>query len=589
MRDYDEVTAFLGEWGPFQRLIFFLLSASIIPNGFNGMSVVFLAATPEHRCRVPDTANLSRAWRNHSIPLRLQDGREVPHSCRRYRLAAITNFSALGLEPGRDVDLERLEQESCLDGWEFSQDIYLSTIVTEVGTSPGAEDRKAMKSRTGGAHSPLIRPFAPLQWNLVCEDDWKAPLTISLFFVGVLVGSFISGQLSDRFGRKNVLFVTMGMQTGFSFLQIFSKNFEMFAVLFVLVGMGQISNYVAAFVLGTEILGKSVRIIFSTLGVCIFYAFGYMLLPLFAYFIRDWRMLLLALTVPGVLCAALWWFIPESPRWLISQGRFEEAEVIIRRAAKINGIVASSTIFDSSELQDLSSKKQQSHSILDLLRTRNIRMVTVMSIILWMTISVGYFGLSLDTPNLHGDVYVNCFLSAVVEVPAYVLAWLLLQHVPRRYSMATALFLGGSVLLFVQLVPPDLYYLATVLVMVGKFGVTAAFSMVYVYTAELYPTVVRNMGVGVSSTASRLGSILSPYFVYLGAYDRFLPYILMGSLTILTAILTLFLPESFGTPLPDTIDQMLRVKGIKYRQTPSNTRMLKDGEESSIVLKSTAL
>lgn len=61
-----------------------------------------------------------------------------------------------------------------------------------------------------------------------------------------------------------------------------------------------------------------------------------------------------------------------------------------------------------------------------------------------------------------------------------------------------------------------MYYLATVLVMVGKFGVTAAFSMVYVYTAELYPTVVRNMGVGVSSTASRLGSILSPYFVYLG-------------------------------------------------------------------------
>lgn len=262
--------------------------------------------------------------------------------------------------------------------------------------------------------------------------------------------------------------------------------------------------------------------------------------------------------------------------------------MIIRRAAKTNGIIAPSTIFDSSELQDLSSKKQQSHSILDLIRTRNIRMITVMSIILWLTISVGYFGLSLDTPNLHGDVYLNCFLSAVVEVPAYVLAWLLLRHLPRRYSMATALFLGGSVLLFVQLVPPELYYLATVLVMVGKFGVTAAFSMVYVYTAELYPTVVRNMGVGVSSTASRLGSILSPYFVYLGAYDRFLPYILMGSLTILTAILTLFLPETFGTPLPDTIDQMLRVKGIKYRQTPSHTRMLKDGEESPTVLKSTS-
>nr|XP_045008056.1 solute carrier family 22 member 5 isoform X2 [Jaculus jaculus]XP_045008057.1 solute carrier family 22 member 5 isoform X2 [Jaculus jaculus] len=380
----------------------------------------------------------------------------------------------------------------------------------------------------------------------------------------------------------------MGMQTGFSFLQIFSNSFEMFTVLFVLVGMGQISNYVAAFVLGTEILGKSVRIIFATLGVCIFYAFGYMVLPLFAYFIRDWRMLLLALTGPGLLCVLLWWFIPESPRWLISQGRFAEAEVIFRKAAKMNGIAAPATIFDPSELQDLSSEKHQSHRITDLVRTPNIRMITFMSVILWLTISVGYFGLSLDTPNLHGDIYVNCFLSAAVEVPAYVLAWLLMQHMPRRYSMATALFLGGSVLLFVQLVPQDLYYLATVLVMVGKFGVTSAFSMVYVYTAELYPTVVRNMGVGVSSTASRLGSILSPYFVYLGAYDRFLPYILMGSLTILTAILTLFFPETFGVPLPDTIEQMLRVKGIKYRHTPSHTRMLKDGEESPVTLKSTA-
>lgn len=556
MRDYDEVTAFLGEWGPFQRLIFFLLSASIIPNGFNGMSIVFLAGTPEHRCLVPDTVNLSSAWRNHSIPLETKDGHQVPQKCRRYRLATIANFSELGLEPGRDVDLEQLEQENCLDGWEYDRDVFLATIVTE--------------------------------WDLVCKDDWKAPLTTSLFFVGVLMGSFISGQLSDRFGRKNVLFLTMGMQTGFSFLQVFSVNFEMFTVLFVLVGMGQISNYVAAFVLGTEILSKSVRIIFATLGVCIFYAFGFMVLPLFAYFIRDWRMLLLALTVPGVLCGALWWFIPESPRWLVSQGRIKEAEVIIRRAAKFNGIVAPSTIFDPSELQDLNSKKPQSHLIYDLVRTRNIRIITIMSIILWLTISVGYFGLSLDTPNLHGDIYVNCFLLAAVEVPAYVLAWLLLQYLPRRYSISAALFLGGSVLLFMQLVPSELFYLSTALVMVGKFGITSAYSMVYVYTAELYPTVVRNMGVGVSSTASRLGSILSPYFVYLGAYDRFLPYILMGSLTILTAILTLFFPESFGVPLPDTIDQMLRVKGIKQWQIQSQARMQKDGEESPTVLKSTA-
>ncbi|KAJ8777409.1 hypothetical protein J1605_014792 [Eschrichtius robustus] len=127
-------------------------------------------------------------------------------------------------------------------------------------------------------------PFRKRRWRLVCEDDWKTPLTTSLFFVGVLLGSFVSGQLSDRFGRKTILFSTMAVQTGFSFLQFFSINWEMFTILFVIVGMGQISNYVVAFIL-----------------------VGYMLLPLFAYFIRDWRMLLLALTLPGVLCFPLWW------------------------------------------------------------------------------------------------------------------------------------------------------------------------------------------------------------------------------------------------------------------------------------------
>ncbi|XP_015264757.1 PREDICTED: solute carrier family 22 member 5 [Gekko japonicus] len=555
MYDYDQMTAFLGEWGPFQRLIFFLLSASIIPNGFNGLSAVFLIDTPEHWCRVPASANLSSEWLNVSIPLEKRDGLQVPSRCRRYRLEALVNFSALNLQPGRDVNLSQVEQEKCLDGWEYSRDPYLSTIVTE--------------------------------WNLVCDNDWKSPLTTSLFFVGVLVGSFISGLLSDKFGRKNVLFATMGVQTGFGFFQVFSTSWEMFSALFLIVGMGQISNYVAAFVLGTEILGKSVRIIYCTLGVCIFYAFGYMLLPLCAYFFRDWRTLLLTLTLPGLLYVPLWWFIPESPRWLLSQGRIQEAEAIIQKAARKNGVQAPEVIFDSIELQDLNSQNQQSYNVLDLVRTRNIRSITIMSVILWMVISVGYFGLSLDTPNLHGDIYVNCFLSAVIEVPAYTMSWLLLRKLPRRYSMAGVLFLGGCVLLSIQLVPAYLHLVSIILVMIGKFGITASFSIVYVYTAELYPTVVRNMGVGASSMASRFGSILSPYFVYLGAYDRFLPYILMGSLTVLTGILTLFLPESYGTPLPETIEQMLRVKGIKYKNTSKTKRNTKN-EENAVILKTTS-
>ncbi|KAM9069869.1 solute carrier family 22 member 4 isoform 5-T5 [Sarcophilus harrisii] len=363
----------------------------------------------------------------------------------------------------------------------------------------------------------------------------------------------------------------MAVQTGFSFLQIFSVNWEMFTVLFIIVGMGQISNYVVAFILGTEILGKSVRIIFSTLGVCIFFAIGYMLLPLFAYFIRDWRMLLLALTVPGVLCVPLWWVIPESPRWLISQGRFAEAEDIIQKAAKMNNVTAPVIIFDPLEFQELTPLEQQKTFILDLFRTRHIAIITIMSLMLWMLVSIGYFGLSLNTPNLHGDVYLNCFLSAAIEVPAYVIAWLLLRSLPRRYIIAGTLFLGGGVLLFIQLVPTEYYFLSTSLVMLGKFGITSAFSMLYVFTAELYPTLVRNMAVGATSMSSRVGSIIAPYFVYLGAYDKILPYVLMGSLTVLIGIVTLLFPESLGMALPETFEQMQKVKGFRSRKKPRNS------------------
>ncbi|KAJ8394403.1 hypothetical protein AAFF_G00046140 [Aldrovandia affinis] len=106
----------------------------------------------------------------------------------------------------------------------------------------------------------------------------------------------------------------------------------------------------------------------------------------------------------------------------------------------------------------------------------------------------------------------------------------------------------------------DLLGLAIFLVMVGKFGFTAFYAVVYVYTAEVFPTVLRNVGFGVCSSAGRLGSILVPYVLYLGSYNPFLPYIVMGIFTLGACTVNIFLPETFNRKLPETMDQMQKCR-----------------------------
>ncbi|NXH39531.1 S22AD protein, partial [Dicaeum eximium] len=92
---------------------------------------------------------------------------------------------------------------------------------------------------------------------------------------------------------------------------------------------------------------------------------------------------------------------------------------------------------------------------------------------------------------------------------------------------------------------------STVLAIIGKFTATAAFSTSYIYTAEVFPTVVRQTGVGLCSTMARLAGILAPLVVPLRRYHRAIPMAIFGSIPVLVALFCILLPETHGVELAD--------------------------------------
>ena len=152
-----------------------------------------------------------------------------------------------------------------------------------------------------------------------------------------------------------------------------------------------------------------------------------------------------------------------------------------------------------------------------------------------------------------GSLYMNFAMGSLSEIPATLIGSVLVDKIGRKKTLSGGYIIGGLACLFcVTLTPQSDAQKYTA--MLGKFGITAAFSCIFVYAAELFPTVLRSAGMGMSSTAARVGGIAAPLVVTMTVrVFSSMPLLIFGIFGFSAGLVILLCPETLGREPPSTI------------------------------------
>lgn len=281
---------------------------------------------------------------------------------------------------------------------------------------------------------------------------------------------------------------------------------------------------------------------------------GHLTLPLFAYFLRDWHTLQLAISLPSILLISYYWLVPESPRWLFAVGRVDESIVVLKKAAKRNGLPTEDIETNVVTMKKSSPTSTSNGNIWDLFRTPNMRTKTLAMWFNWFVCGLAFFGVSQYVGHIGGDIYTNVAISAAVELPGTIMCIYTMRKFGRRYTVVFANLFTGIAMLTIAVIPKDANVAILILASCGIIGMNMSFPTVYLYAGEIFPTVVRNIGIGSSSMIARVGTMLAPFVASLATSSPTLPPIIFGLTAIAGAGVVLLLPETNGTPLPETLE-----------------------------------
>ena len=265
-KTFDDILLHLGEFGRYQRWVYFFLFVPTIFSAMQKLAWVFLGATVDHRCLLPgeseDNALFDDIMENNNTFINDQ-------------------CSYIRAEDGNET--------SCDRGWVYDRSVFGSSAV--------------------------------MDWDLVCDSQALRATAQALFMVGVFIGSYVFGDLSDRFGRKPTFILSIMLQFVFGITSAIAPEYWSFTMARMFVGMTTSGVFLVSYVLALETVGPRFRVLAGTLCQY-YYTFGFFLMALVAYFLNsDWKMLQIVLTAPTILFLSYWWVMPESIRWLIRKRR----------------------------------------------------------------------------------------------------------------------------------------------------------------------------------------------------------------------------------------------------------------------------
>lgn len=528
---YDEFLSSAGELGKYQILLFISMAPFYVFGAFTYFSQLFMTeVTPNHWCRIPELENLtSIERRNLAIPKDESDPFGYSH-CETY-VANWTEVLSTRATPDRSTNTQ-----PCQFGWEFNTtEIPYPTISSELG------------------------------W--VCDKSSYQATAQSVFFIGSIVGGFLVGWVSDRFGRlwatafSNMIGCIAGVAT------IFVKDFIPFAICRFFMGMSYDNCVIMSYLLILEYSAPKYRSVLANTSFALFFTTGLTVLPWISLASGHWTTISLVTSAPMALALLAPFVLPESPRWLLSKGRIDEAVNKVVTIGKVNKKEISLKTIEQFKKYTYENKQEEKGSIIDILRNPLLRNMFLCSCALFMGCMITFDALVRSVGQLQFDFFVSFTLISFTEFPSLVLIGFIMDKTGRLWLEFVTLMLCCIFTFLTIFVPSGLPSLLCAVT--ARFFVNMSCNTIMQWATEVLPTPVRGTGMSVVHVCGYVGTVISPFIVYLENYITWLPLIVTACVAALSAVVSLGIPETCGKELPQTFhDAEELVRNKRYFEIP---------------------